>query len=339
MDFEREAAELKANLKRINIEVINIALALLQEDIQNPALNDLSAPGVIPDTYMLRAHQIGLALFGNQCFAMAERLYRRLAEEVLDYNKRTGEQRFVGVFYTNIAAACAAQGNTDQAVIELWKAAEESAKIYEVPKLNSFPIQKLLEEYFSKPTTHAALNIVQQINPSITHTDIESLRGLLGTPREYAFLAYAHLAAAHEKANRVSPNEFSQLQLFSAMRSLSSLLEVELKTLSGNMQATLYPALETLFKSKHWWKNFEKQRKAVGAIKDSTIPIDDQLRDAIGVTPKDSESRFWKSLLVAYIARNYTTHQLEIQSGIVQLYVRETLGHILHVMITAQKYR
>jgi hypothetical protein len=337
MDHERKIAELHANLKRTNTEVIDIALALLREDIQDSALNDLSAPGVIPDTYMLRAHQIGLALFDNQCFAIAERLYRRLAEEVLDYSKRTGEQRFVGVLHFNIAVACAAQGNIDRAVVELWKAAEESARIYEVPRDES--VRELLKKYFSEPATHAALNIVQQINPSITHTDIESLRGLLGTPREYAFLAYIHLADTHEKANRLSPNEFSQLQLFSAMRSLSSLLEVELKTISGNMQSTLHPTLETLFKSKHWWNDFEDQRKAVGAVKDSNIPIDDQLSDAISMTPKDSESRFWKSLLVAYIARNYTTHQLEIQSAIVQLYAHETLGHILHVMITAQKHR
>lgn len=198
--------------------------------------------------------------------------------------------------------------------------------------------ETLLEEYFSKPAGNTALILVQPIDPSITLANLKSLRKLLGFPRQYAFLAYVHLAAMHEEANRQSPNEFSQLQLFSAIRSLSSLLEVQLKTISGNMQDTFFPALKTLFENKPWWKAFDAKRQAIGATRGSNRPIDDQLRDAIAISPMDDESRFWKSLLVAYIVRNYTTHQLETQCALVQSYARETLGHILHVMITAPNY-
>lgn len=138
MDFEQQLTMIRerfqASFERINAEATDTALALLREDIQNPALNDRSTPGINPDSYMLRAHHVGLALFANGCFSLAERLYRLLAEETLKYQQETGNRRHIGVFYANIAGACAAQGNLDQAVVELLKAAEEDVTTYEVAK-------------------------------------------------------------------------------------------------------------------------------------------------------------------------------------------------------------
>lgn len=338
MNFEQHLAEIQEHsrikLQAVLAEVIGSAVAMLKEDIQNP---NLTGPDIPPDAFMLRANRVGLALFQAGAFALAERLYRALVEETLKYRQETGTWRHVGALYANTAGACAAQGNLDQAVIELLKAAQEDVTTYNVPKSDSFAITGLLQEYFGKPVRNKALTIVQSVNPTLTLADVESLCQFLGD-REYAFLAYVHLASFHEEANQQFPNEFSQLQIFSALRSLSSLLEVQLKTIAGNMQATFFPTLEALYKNSKWREAFDSARKRIGATQKSNRSVDDQLGDAIAITPTDDDSRFWKSLIIAYIIRNYTTHQMETQCALVQSYSREALGHILHVMITASRH-
>jgi hypothetical protein len=254
----------------------------------------------------------------------------------LSYREEIGNWRHAGALHANTAAACAAQGNIDQAVIELLKAAQDDVETYGVEKGDSFAITNLLQDYFCIPVRNEALRVVQTVNPAPTIADVESLCRFLGD-REYAFLAYVRLAVVHEEANQEFPNEFSQLQIFSALRSLSSLLEVELKTIAGSMETTFFPTIKTLYED-GWWQDFDNKRRVIGATHGSTRPVDDQLRDAIAINPTDDDSRFWKSLLIAYIIRNYTTHQLETQCALVQSYSQEALGHILHVMMTASRH-
>jgi hypothetical protein len=332
--LEKIHEEFRAKLEAVQSEVVGTAVALLQEDIQNPELNGADVPA---DAFMFRANQIGLALADNGYFAVAERLYRALVQETLRYRRETGNWRHAGALYANTAGACAAQRNLDRAVVELLKAAQDDVETYGVPKHKSFAITGLLQEYFGNPVRNEALKVVQAVNPTVTMADVEALSSLLGE-REYALLAYAHLALVHEAANRQFPNEFSQLQIFSALRSLSSLLEVELKTIVGNMQDTLMPTLKMLYESKSWWQVFENKRIAIRATRNSNRPIDDQLKDAIAIAAADDDAGFWKSLLVAYIIRNYTTHQLETQCALVQSFSQEALGHILHVMVAASKH-
>ncbi len=316
-------------------EVVAEALSMFQQDILDPRLNDIPKE---PDWFMARANYVGLALFDNGMFEFAEQLYLRLADETCKYRAKAGEHRHAGALYANVAGARFAQGIVDAGVVALLKAAQEDTVTYGIPApKHSYAIQGLLKDYFGDPLRKASLEFGQQVNPSLVITDVEDLCKRLGQ-HEYAFLAYIHLAVMHMTANQESPNEYSQLQIFSALRSLSSLLEVELKEISGNKNKTLFPTIETLFGNKAWWGTFDHNRNQVGAIQKSSIPVDNQLRDAIAIVPTDDHSLFWKSLLVAYILRNYTIHQLETQCALVQTYSQEALGHILHVMITADRH-
>ena len=338
MDFKQYIVDIRERFRDkwqvVQEEAIGTAVAMLQEDIRNPDLNN---PGVPPDTFMLRANQIGHALLESGFSSVAERLYQALLEETLKYRQESGSWRHAGALYANKAGARAAQSNIDGMVIDLLRAAEDDVRTYGVSKADSFAITGLLQRYFGNPVRDRTLKVVQGINPNVTLADIEALGSRLGN-REYAFLAYVYLGLKHEGANREFPNEFSQLQVFSALRSLSSLLEVELKTIAGNLQNTLYPTMEALFSGKRWWSAFDCGRQAIGATRNSNRPVDDQLRDAISISPTDDESRFWKGLLIGYIVRNYTIHQLETQCALIQSYAHEALGHILHVTITAPRH-
>jgi hypothetical protein len=314
---------------------------MLQDDIKSPDLTGFDDPAKA-NLFMLRANQMSSALFRWGFFAIAERMYRVLVQETLKYRQETDSWRHAGALYVNTAGACAAQGKLDQVVVELLKAAQDDVKTYGVAAGDSYAIRGLLQEYFGNPVRKAALKTVRRVDRALTLADMERLPGLIGS-REYAFLAYVHLALVNEAANQEFPNDFSKLQIFGALRSLSALLEVELKALS-NTDDTLFPAMVALYgghkkKRKAWWPAFEDTKNnKIKATKNSPRSVDDQLRDAIAIRSTDDDSKFWKSLLIAYIVRNYTIHQMETKCALVQVYSDEALGHILHVMTTASRH-
>jgi hypothetical protein len=308
---------------------------MLYDDIHDPALTGRDSH---PDTFMLRANQLGLALFKCEAYAVAERLYRLMAEMTERYRDETGNWRHAGAIYANTAAACAAQGDIDEAVVQLFRAAEDDIPTYPITQAaDSYAIRELLAEYFSRPICRAALRVLKSVDPNLSMSDLETLTEDLGD-LAYAFLACVRLAILHEESNHASPNVFSQLQLFSALRSLSSLLEVYLKTVANEPAHTFFPAARALFGDKPWWSTWDTTRQKLGATRNSPVPVDQRLRDALALAPADDAEAFWRSLLVAYIVRNYTVHQLETQCALVQIHAMDTLAHILHVFVAARRY-
>ena len=186
MDFKRDLSEIREDflnkLKVVQSEVMGTAVAMLRDDIQDP---NLTGPGASPDSFMLRANQIGFALFREGFFAIAERMYRVLVQETLKYRQETGSWRHAGALYVNTAGACAAQGKLDQAVVELLKAAQDDVETYRVATGDSYAITGLLQEYFGNPVREEALKTVQKVNPALTLAGMEGLGGLLGRSREY----------------------------------------------------------------------------------------------------------------------------------------------------------
>jgi hypothetical protein len=263
--------------------------------------------------------------------------YRELARRTEEYRKQSGHWRHAGALYANTAAACAAQKNLDDAVIELLKAAADDEVTYHVPKQDSFAIQSLLDDYFCRPGRDKTLELARTVNPALDPSDIERFCRDLGK-RAYAFLAYVHIAERHERANREFPNDFSKLQLLSALQNLSCLLELDLKTVARLKKASLLEALCTLYEANAWWSSFDAARIRVGATRESSIPVDKRLTDTMTLSPADDDERFWQSLLVAYIVRNYTVHEWELPCALTECYSRPALGHVLHVMITARRH-
>lgn len=195
----------------------------------------------------------------------------------------------------------------------------------------------LLEEYFGKPIRNTALSNVHKINPKITISDVKGLSDAINE-HEYAFLSYVYIAATHQDAIAEFPNKFSHLQTLTALRNLSALLEVRLKTLNKDLKQTLFPTVQSLFKSSVWWNEFEKTRKLVGATKNSRVPVDTQITNTLKLVPPDDSALFWKSLLIAYITRNFTAHQMDTSSTIIRIHSSEILANILNVMVFVENF-
>jgi tetratricopeptide (TPR) repeat protein len=311
-----------------NVEV------MFREDIR--ALDLPALPGVPDDdVFMMRANQAALALFDNQFYAASERLYRSMIEATQTYDHDHDAKHHLGALYASVALACIAQGNFDQGIVELLKAAQDDVETRSIPRRDSYAITGLLEEQLDR-FRQEALRAAQRIDPALTMTNLAELRSVLGDLREYAFLAYVRLALLHKEANQQFQNEFSQLQMFNALRGLSSLFEVELKIINGNMEGKLLPVITSLYKSKTWWKDFFNGLSAVKGRSKPFRPIDDQIRDSVALKPTDADSRFWKSLIVIYIVRNYTIHQLETYCALIQDHYEEVFQNIMYAMITAR---
>lgn len=309
---------------------------MIREDIENEELNDKH-----PDAYMLRANQAGLALLDGGFYGLAEQLYKALLEEVDYYIEATEAQRHKGALYANIAASCFFQGNVDRAIIYLLKAAESDIVTFENVNnpADSFAITGLLKDYFISPTVAEILNFIALIDPNTTKQDVENLlHSFNSSDRKFAFLAYTYLAMSHRGVISNFSNEFSLLQIFSALRSLASFMEVHFKDLTGvqPLPTTLFPAIEQLFMGKSWWNAFNNKRLH---IKNNYASIDDRLNQAFNVTMNNNDSRrYWRSLLVAYFVRNHTVHKLDITGSWIQSHADECFAHILYAMIKADRF-
>ena len=319
----------KSQLAVTRQSIIDDALSLLREDIADPALN---TPPIEPDAFMFRANQIGIALIENGFSAFAATLYGEMLALTLKYRLESGQERHAGALFANRAAAWATQGNVDAMTISLLQAADDDVRTYGVQAADSFAITGLLKSYFVDPVRKEALMIAASVNPALTLSDFADLGALLAD-KELAFLQYVQLALLHIDIQTRYRNLFSDLQILSALRSLSSLLEVELKSLAKKMDLDLGQTITYLFGSKSWWRPFVRQRDRIFRASRAT---DSRLVAALGLVPSDDDASFWKSLIVIHIVRNYTVHQLDTQTTLVQQHARDALGHILHVMLVAQ---
>ena len=100
----------------------------------------------------------------------------------------------------------------------------------------------------------------------------------------------------------------------------------------------LFSCIAYLYKRTSWWKNFCKRKVQAEGKQPPKRSLDDQLQTAIGTRASSPESLYWKSLLVAYVLRNYTTHIMEIQAPLVQTYSEQALSNVLHAMVMAKRY-
>ncbi|MCC6630084.1 MAG: hypothetical protein IT340_22115 [Chloroflexi bacterium] len=307
------------------------ARQLLAHDIDLPELN---TPAAHPDVYMLRANQIGLALVDAGLFAGAEALYRALLADALANRQERQVGRHVGALHANIGTVCLLQGRVDEAVVAFLRAADDDVATYGVTRERSFALTDLMREQFSAPVQEELAAITRLVDGGATRADIEGLCGRLGE-HGLTLLAYARALLASAAADAEYANEFSQMQVFSALRNLCALLEVELKTIAGAMGDTFGGVVRRLYQGKTWWPAYQQARAAVGEERGSTTPADDRLRAALALAAPDADTRFWKGLLVALIVRNYTAHQMAGQSDLVRVHCRPALAHILHVLLAA----
>lgn len=336
MNFKDYIEQFAIKVREFVNSIANDAIGMLMEDINNPNLNTSNNH---PDHYVLRANNIGIKLLRTGQFSSAETLFRILSKEVIKFREESGQWRHAGALIANTGVACAMQGNYDQAAAEFLRATKEDAVTYKVPAKGTFAINVLLKNYLENPVKKFALENICKTNNNVSEAHIDQLFKDLND-REYAFLAYLSILRVNLPILHEFPNDFCELQVFSGLRSLSALFEIELKLLTGDMSRTLYPTIESLYNTKSWWGAFlNAKNNQVEAFHNSNKPIDDQLRDALNLATPNDESVFWKSLLVSYIVRNYTVHQLEIQCGLIQLYSNEALSHLLNAMVYAKKYR
>jgi hypothetical protein len=323
-----------AKLRALHEELVSGAVALLKADIASP---DCDERGSERDCYMLRANQICIALMEAESPLLAMQLYTLLIDTALRFRRETGQWRHVGALLANRAAAWAQMGRYDLAAVDLLRAAHEDVHTSGGDERDSFARTHLLQRYFGEPARKAACDLGQHVDPSLALSDIDNLCASLGE-QQYALWGYVLAAATHIAVIRGFPNPYSQQEIWGALRSLSSLMELRLKMMTGDFDDALYPALKRLYSGASWWVSFEYARSSIGATQKNRVPHEKQFQQAESLNAPDVASSSWRSLLIAYVVRNYTVHDMDDGGSFVQQHAEDALGHTLRVMILAARY-
>ena len=324
-------SSLNQNLTSINKEIVNVAVQMLREDLHNP---ELTGPKAAPDDYVTRANNVAFLYLRNNSASNAELLYQILIEETLRHSKETNTRRHLGALYANKGVAYALQGNLDQAVVEFLRAFEEDKVAYGPARERSFAMITLLPRYFISPLQTEILKLGQLVNPTVTIAEIEKLCTFLGS-LAYAFIAYVKLYLVHNEAIQVSDNFYSKLQILSALRNICALFEIELKIKSGLPDSELISLITSIHKTDSWWKTFVHTKERIKGTRKSPRTIDDELQNSLTIPTPDEDTLFWKSILIAYITRNHTVHQMDTTTNLINQYHYQVISHLIYAMIKA----
>ena len=315
-----------------------IALDSLNRDIADPEKNVPRATNY--NEFMLKASSIGAQLMRAGAYSSAERLYCDLLTITLDYRQRHGVPRHAGALYANLATAYWLQGNIDLAVIQLLKAAQEDVQTAGVQQQASYAVVGLYQKYVAEDGYKVILTEIMKFDPSLT---IDAVKSFCKTmyEREYALHAYVHLAKTHMSAIQESGSVYSRLQLFSALRNLAVLLEVEFKAssgiLSGKLDEVIVQRYGTEPGKRVWWQKYAATCSRLNN-KAKGLSDDQKIRRALAIKTTPGSSAFWKGMLISYLTRYYTSHHLETQTSVISEHPGDILSAILHTLVTASNY-
>jgi len=331
------------------IDALINAIAALQQTLKQVAreslvkmigMPDADRKSFGPDGDAIDADFIALKLVLAEQPALASQIYRMLAEETVSWREKHGQHRHAGRFLANLGACLALLGDVDRACIAFWRAAKDDELTTQTLPQNSFAIREMFDHYFGKPARQFAWKATNRVNFRVAPEQIEDLSRSLGT-NEYAFVLYLHVGKTYQEEAADFESDFSYLQKLNVIRSLSVVLESELRNMWGISSGTMRQVLVQHHESGSlpWFPDFDRRRVDIGATLSSVTPVDDQLRGALGTTVITDEERFWRSILVAYVVRNYSAHQTDISPNFLRGDFETVIGHIVDAMVHAPNYK
>jgi hypothetical protein len=100
----------------------------------------------------------------------------------------------------------------------------------------------------------------------------------------------------------------------------------------------------TIFEKRHkgagnWFDDFDQRRIDIGATTNSSVPVEDRMKEALATSASTDEEKFWKSLLVGYVTRNYTAHQTIVDEFLAIKHFEDAVGHIVNALHWLPNYK
>jgi hypothetical protein len=231
----------------------------------------------------------------------------------------------------NLGILHCAQGNIDDGIFYILEAAKDDSLISGNPPDDSYALTHLFRSTVVDPMLANILEATTIIDAHLTQSDVDAWFVSLGD-RRYAFLAYMVTLQKNRRLLHQHPHEYNYWQIYSCLRNLATFFEVEMKHLA--QQKELYQALRFLYNAKGWWPGFEREKNTLAKITDS----ENRLRQAFSITCATRTDYYCKSLLIAYIARNYTVHEMDAPNGLTLSELDLVLENLLYAMLRAQNF-
>jgi hypothetical protein len=262
-------------------------------------------------------------------------VYSALIDDIQAHIVSTGEQMSIGLLFVKLGAVYFTQGHYDHGVFYFLEAARNDALVSGNSPNQSYALTHLMPKIVEESVLEKTLEAVQALIPQITQADVDSWYTSLGT-RRYTYLAYMRQMLDNRHFLFMHAHEYNYWQIFSALRNLSALFEVEIKLLAH--KDSLFSALEELYNRETWWPLFMTKKRDVGEYQGSTTPCDTRLRQTFAIPTSTPATKFWKSLLITYITRNYTIHEMENPNALIREELDQVLVSILYTIIAAPDF-
>jgi hypothetical protein len=294
-----------------------------------------SGPEAPLDAYLYQANALALAAANSGMLSTAAEVYNSLIDYMKSRFNLGGERRPIGLLLVNLGIIYCSQGNIDMGIFYILEAAKDDSIIAGNSPDDSYALKHLFRTTLIDPMLANVLEAVNVIDPQLTQSDINDWFISLGH-RRYALLAYMVAMQNNRRLLHQHPHEYNYWQIYSSIRNIAALFEVEIKLFAH--RKSLYSALQSLYSQKTWWRAFEIRKKQVGEDRDSTVPPDTRLRSAFITLTSTPDSKFWKSLLITYISRNYTVHEMDSPNALTREELDQVLESVLYTMIAAADF-
>ena len=324
-------------LREAEENILSAGYSVFRKEIEKDKYDDSSLD---PVEFAKPANDFGAALIWNFHYELAYRFFNLLAAETLHYRESTKRHRHAGSFYANAGLARAHMGDMRGALALFELAAVEDAESYGTDRDKSFAMTTMFDSYLGETGRDFAWKTASSIDGRIGLPEIKALCDRLGNERPY-FLTVLHEARLCEQTDtsKILKSVLASERL-NILRRLGILLEAETRNLYGVDEGSIF----IVFRNHHggrgtWFDDFDNRRKAIRATKNNPAPVEDQMKDALSTPASSDEEKFWRSLLVGYVIRNYTAHQTEVDDYLAIQHFKEGVGHVVNALYWLPNYR
>jgi hypothetical protein len=328
--------ELLKALRESEENILSAGYSKFRKEIEKDKYDD---PSLDPVEFAIPANDFGATLIWNFHYELAERFFGILAAQTIHYRESTGRHRHAGSFYANQGAARALMGDMAGAFDLFERAAAEDKKSSGTDREKTFAMTTMFDSYVGDYGLDFAVKTASSVDGRIGLPEIKVLCDRLGNERPY-FLTVLHEARLSEKTDtsKIQKSVLASERL-NILRRLGILLEAETRNLYGVDEGSILIVFQNHKGRGTWFDDFDNRRKAIKATKNNPAPVEDQMKDALSTPTSSDEEKFWQSLLVGYVIRNYTAHQTEVDDYLAIQHFKEGVGHVVNALYWLPNYK
>lgn len=350
LEEELERIQQKTTSKLLSVEeYIKEALAFLEQDIADPALEAVSRAN--RDIFTLRANEIGLALANRQAYHYAAKVYEALLSKVEEYTQNSGKARHLGVIKVNLGIVYILAGNLDAGIsLILETTTRDDVVTYGVAPGKSYALTLLRNLVLNELASFIALWCDEQFQIAtgfpLSPDAVSTMANHYDPLGEVTLVSLIPLMRHPEWQKRAS-TQYGRVRVMDGLRWLSVMLESMVIFIGTNSlipqvkgkfaaspKVTLWDAYQKLFgkQKQRWWNEVVRRQglKQADILRTySEQHIVQKYQQLLSMPENNRDELLSKTVLLSYLTRNLSAHYLELPALVINQIVQEVIKYQL----------